>query len=167
MRLAMTGMFRARWSDAIHDEWTSAVARNRPDLTGHQLRRTRDLMDKHVPECLVTGFEGFIPGLRLPDANDRHVLAAAIMTKAGAIVTFNLKDFPADALAPFGIEAQHPDEFVEHLIDLDAPTVLDAVRRHRASLTAPSYDAETYIDIVQRQRLPRVAQWLRANSALI
>jgi len=76
MRLAMTGLFRARWTDAIHDEWMAAVLRNRPDLTEDQLRRTRDLMNQHVPECLVTGYAGFIDGLDLPDPGDRHVLAA-------------------------------------------------------------------------------------------
>jgi len=68
---------------------------------------------------------------------------------------------------PFGMEAQHPDEFAEHLIDLDAAAVLEAVRRHRVSLTRPPFDTDAYIDVIQRQRLPRVAQWPRANATLI
>lgn len=47
-------------------------------------------------------------GLALLDANDRHVLVAAIRSGASVIVTFNQTDFPIDALAPFGIEAQQP-----------------------------------------------------------
>ena len=61
-------------------------------------------MDRHVPDCLVTGYEPIIPTLTLPDPDDRHVLAAAIRCGAGSIVTFNLGDFPASALGQFDTE---------------------------------------------------------------
>lgn len=60
-----------------------------------------------------------VEGLRLPDLDDRHVVAAAIRAGAQVIVTANVKDFPAAALEPFNIEAQHPDVFIVGLIDLD------------------------------------------------
>ena len=106
MHLALTDLFRAKWSDRIHDEWTSNLLKNRPDLTAEQLAWTRTRMDAHVPEALVAGFEGLIPSLVLPDLDDRHVLAVAIHGRADVIVTKNLKHFPAAALATFGIEAQ-------------------------------------------------------------
>ncbi len=87
MQLAMTGLFRARWSAMIHDEWTRSVLRVRPDLTTEQLDRTRQLMDSHVLDAVVTGFEPLIDALELPDPDDRHVLAAAIRCGADAIVT--------------------------------------------------------------------------------
>ncbi len=77
-------------------------------------------MNAHVLDCLVTGYEDFIDGLVLPDPNDRHVLASAIRA-ANVIVTYNLDDFPRQVLDPFGIEPQHPDIFVVHLLDLDSP----------------------------------------------
>jgi len=101
VRLAMTGMFRAKWTDAIHDEWTRNLLENRPDLKPEQLNRTRKLMNTHVQDSLVTGYESLIPGLKLPDQDDRHVLAAAIRSGADVIVTFNLSDFPASALEPY------------------------------------------------------------------
>lgn len=58
LRLAVTGLFRARWSERIHDEWIQAVLRNRQDLKREQLDRTRELMDQAVPDCLVSGYEG-------------------------------------------------------------------------------------------------------------
>ena len=58
-----------------------------------KLERTRDLMNAHVRDAIVTGFEELIPSLVLPDADDRHVLAAAIRAGAQVIVTYNLKDF--------------------------------------------------------------------------
>ncbi len=114
MHLALTGLFRAKWSSDIHEEWISALLRNRPDLTRTKLERTRMLMDLHATDALVTDYQHVIPGLQLPDANDRHVLAAAIRARADVIVTINLRDFPPEALASFGIEAQHPDEFILH-----------------------------------------------------
>jgi hypothetical protein len=78
MYLALTGLFRAKWSDGGHEERISALLPNRPDLARERLDRTRMLMDKHAEDALVTGYEGLIEGLHLPDPDDRHVLAAAI-----------------------------------------------------------------------------------------
>jgi predicted nucleic acid-binding protein len=118
LRLALTDLFRARWTDRIHEEWVRSLLSQRPDLSRERLQRTRELMDRTVPDCLVTGFEELIESLDLPDSQDRHVLAAAIRAQAGVIVTYNIGDFPEDVLDSYGIEAQHPDEFVTHLYDL-------------------------------------------------
>src|SRR5437763_11557894 len=117
MHLALTGLFRARWSPDVHEEWISNLLKKRPDLTRDKLERTRMLMDKNAVDALVTGYEDLIPALHLPDPDDRHVLAAAIRGHADVIVTMNLRDFPSNAITPFRIEAQHPDEFVLHLLD--------------------------------------------------
>ena len=93
MRLALTDLYRARWTDMIHDEWTRSVLKQRPDLKATELARTRSLMDAHVRDSLVTGFEHLIPCVKLPDIDDRHVVAAAIHVGANLIVIFNLKDF--------------------------------------------------------------------------
>lgn len=138
MRLAMTGLFRARWSADVHEEWMTALLRNRPDLSREKLERTRMLMDRHAEDALVTGYEDLIEGLHLPDPNDRHVLAAAIRGRADVIVTRNVRDFPADVLGPFGVDAQHPDEFIVHLLDLAPGLVIEAARRHRESLRNPA-----------------------------
>jgi hypothetical protein len=76
MQLALTDLFRAKWTNMIHDEWIRSLLRNRPDLTQERLRRTRDLMNECVRDCIVEGFEPLIEALSLPDPDDRHVLAA-------------------------------------------------------------------------------------------
>ena len=106
MRLALTDLYRARWTDMIHDEWTRNVLKQRPDLKAEDLERTRSLMNAHVRDSLVTGFEHLIPAVELPDADDRHVVAAAIHGGASLIVTFNLKDFPSERLKPYNLAAQ-------------------------------------------------------------
>jgi cytosine/adenosine deaminase-related metal-dependent hydrolase len=101
MHLALTGIFRAHWSAEVHDEWIRNLLKNRPDLTADKLDRTRQLMDKALPDALVTGYEHLIDSVELPDRDDRHVLAAAIHCGARVIVTLNLGDFPGPALDKF------------------------------------------------------------------
>lgn len=153
MQLALTDLFQARWSDAIHDEWIRNVLANRPDIRPKSLARCRELMDRHVPDCLVTGYEPLIPTLALPDPDDRHVLAAAIHARAERIVTFNLADFPTATLASYGIEAVHPDAFIVSLWEADSPSVLDAVRLHRASLKRPPRTPAEYLATLGQCRL--------------
>lgn len=137
MHLAMTDLFRAKWTNAIHDEWMRNVLGNRSDLTKKQLERTRDLMNTNVRDCLVEGYEKLIPVLSLPDLGDRHVLAAAIRSSSSVIVTYNLKDFPSKTLKEYGVEAQHPDSFLCHLMDLSPEVVCSAIQRLRLALKYP------------------------------
>jgi predicted nucleic acid-binding protein len=167
MRLALTDLFRARWTDQIHDEWIGAVLKDRPDLQREQLERTRSLMNAHVRDCLVTGYQPLLQGLHLPDPNDRHVLAAAIRARVDVIVTFNLKDFPGELLAGFGMHAQHPDEFIAHLIDLAPGAVCAAAKRHRESLKNPPRSVEQYLDALAAQRLPETVSRLRAFADVL
>src|SRR5690349_1270660 len=76
MHLALTDLFQAKWTETIHQEWMRNVLSNRPDLMLNQLQRTRDLMNAHIRDCLIVGYEEIIPTLSLPDPNDHHVLAA-------------------------------------------------------------------------------------------
>jgi predicted nucleic acid-binding protein len=153
MFLAVPGIYRAKWSAEIHEEWISNVLLNRPDLNREKLERTRALMDMHVPDGLVTGYQKLIPGLNLPDPDDRHVLAAAIRGKASVIITNNLKDFPASELQTYDIEAQTPDEFIRHLIDLYPAEVLRAAEDHRNNLKNPSATIEEYLALLEHQGL--------------
>ena len=164
MQLALSDLFQARWTDQIHDEWTRNVAANRPDISPASLARCRKLMDEHVPDCLVTGYEALIPTLTLPDVDDRHVLAAAIYGGAGLIVTFNLSDFPASVLGQFHIEAIHPDEFVARLCDEHFDTVIHAMGIHRASLKRPAKSAAEYLTTLEQCQLPETVARLRPHA---
>lgn len=164
MRLALTGLFRARWTDRIHEEWTRNVLADRPDITAESLARCRELMDRHVPDSLVTGYEPLIPTFNLPDPDDRHVLAAAVRGGAGLIVTFNLGDFPASVLGRYHVEAIHPDEFVVRLWDESPDSVLEAARRQRAGLKRPPKTAAEYLATLAQCRLIETAARLRPHE---
>jgi len=163
MRLAITGLYRARWTNLIHEEWMRNVLRDYPDVTLEQVARTRDLMDAYVLDSIVTGHESLIESLVLPDPDDRHVLAAAIVGHADAIVTFNLKDFPAGQLHPHHVEAIHPDAFLQAQFDLSADAVCAAVKDDRESLKKWPHDADQYLDKLERGGLPGFVALLRQH----
>jgi hypothetical protein len=167
LEIAEEGVFRARWTSDIQEEWIKNLLKNRPDLLREKLERTRDLMNSAIPDCLVTGYEKFVDGLILPDANDRHVLAAAIVAKASVIVTTNLKHFPDENLAKFGIEAQHPDDFLIYQFDLAQGAVCQAIKRLRSRLKNPPMNVAEYITKLTQMQLPQFAEKLRKFAEVL
>lgn len=160
LRIALTDLYRAKWTADIHREWMTNLAKNRPDLPWPRIERRRDHMDRFVRDSLISGYERIVPTLVLPDPDDRHVLAAAIVGRADVIVTFNLADFPAVSLEPYGIEVQHPDECLQHLFDLDAERICTVVHGLRIALAKPVMSAHEYIASLTRHGLPQVAAQL-------
>jgi len=166
LQLATTGLFRAKWSDQIHEEWIAAVLEQRKDLKREQLERTRQLMDAHAYDSLVTGYETLISGLVMPDADDRYVLAAAIRGRADVIVTFNLKHFPSAAVEPYEIEIQHPDEFIGNLTDLIPQAVCAVAKTCRSRLKKPAKSVDEYLARLSEQ-LPMTVSFLTENRRLL
>jgi predicted nucleic acid-binding protein len=163
MRLALTDLFKAHWTDRIHNEWINALMRTQKH-SRESLLRAKDLMDQHVRDAKVFGYEPLIEGLNLPDPDDRHVLAAAIRCNANAIVTFNLKDFPTESLHQYDIEVIHPDDFILYQIDL-APTVCcRAFQAQRSALRNPPLNVDTFLATLQKQQLPQTVSKLREFS---
>jgi hypothetical protein len=161
LNLARTALFRARWTDLINEEWTRKLLEKNP---GNAVRvaRTLALVNRSVEDCLISGYEAVIPTLQLPDPDDRHVLAAAIVGQADLIITLNLKDFPPEQLEPFGIEVQHQDTFVAHLIGLDQEVVCAAIRQMRERYKNPPMTAAEYLDSLEKKGLTQSAGLLRA-----
>ncbi len=167
MYLAVTDVYRARWTNDIHEEWMRNVVDDHPDITRQRVERVRDLMNSNVRDCLITGYELLISSLHLPDANDRHVLAAAIQCAADVIVTFNLKDFPDETLMQYGIRAHHPDDFLTSRLELTPDVVCAAAKRQRESLRNPPKTVEEYLEALERQRLPQTVAGLRRIADLL
>lgn len=169
IRLAQAGLVQAQagWTDAIHDEWVRSALADNPALSADRLARTRTLMDEAVRDCLVTGYEDRIESLTLPDPDDRHVLAAAIHASAEVIVTFNLKDFPAVALAGYNVEAAHPDDFLCGLFDAAPGPVCAAVKRQREGLRHPPKTAEELLVTLEGQGLVQTVARLRPFVELL
>jgi len=146
VRLAIAGLYQARWSDRILDECFASLLADRPDISTVRLERTRELMNLAIPDALVTGYEHHVGRLELPDADDRHVLAAAIAGEASLIVTANLADFPPAALAKEGIEATSPDQFVHRLTVDDIEAVAEVIDQQAAHLRNPPMTTAELLD---------------------
>lgn len=164
---AQTGVFRARWSNDIHDEWIRAVQKVHPDVDPARLRRQREMMDRSVLDCVVTGYETLIPTLDLPDPDDRHVLAAAIVGKASVIVTFNESDFPPVSLAPYGIERMHPDCFLLDLDSVDPAEFMEAVGWDFSHYVKRPLTVDEYLADLTKAGIPRTAERIRARRVIL
>jgi predicted nucleic acid-binding protein len=119
LRLATEpSLYRPLWSESILLEVGAAL--EKMEYTKLQSDRRLRIMRDHFPEASVNPPANIAPSLTcIPDADDRHVLAAAICARANVIVTFNEKHFPEDCLEPYGIMRQNPDDFLIDQFHLD------------------------------------------------
>ena len=168
MSLASTGLFAAKWTRVIEAEWIESIERRRPDLKG-QLSYRRDQMREAVPDWEIEepAWRARAEGLVLPDPDDVHVLAAALVGHADCIVTANVRDFPAEVLGPFGVEIIHPDQFVVAQWDLDQLVAVAAFKRMRARWKKPLATVEDFVAALERGGMPATAQRLREAAELI
>lgn len=164
IQCAFDGLVEARWTDDIHAEWIRNLAANAPNLPVARFEATRDRIKAVLPEADVGGHAALIPTLVLPDPDDRHVLAAAIAGKASVIVTWNLRDFPATALARHGVSALSPDDFLAGLHATFPDLVIESARRAQQNLRKTIPSAEDFLSAIERQRLSTFAAILRRHG---
>jgi hypothetical protein len=168
MEVAATGIYAAKWSKAIDDEWVRNLAKNKKRAEA-DFHTRRDSMHDACPDWEVPeeGWRLIEPCLSLPDVNDRHVLAAAVAGHADSIVTINIKDFPSSILEPLGITALHPDEFLLQQLQLEPLVVLPAFKSMRTRLKNPAFTPEKFVDAMERNGLIQTAAFLGQALQLI
>jgi len=164
LSLGVAELFRPRWTNQIHDEWMRNLLANRPDLDPAKIERRRKQMDEAIDDCLVEGYEYLIPELKLPDNDDRHVLAAAIHAQAQVILTYNHRHFPPRVLAPYGMTAQHPDDFLAAVAERFSQEVCGTLEEMRARKTRPSLSQAEILRKLENQKLPKFVAALRATG---
>jgi len=153
VQIAVDRLVEARWTDEIHDEWIRNLAANTPSIPIERLQITRRLMDDALPHAMVSGYQGHIRAVTLPDPDDRHVVAAGIAGGASVILTWNLRDFPARELKKHGLRRQTPDSFLVDLYD-NAPDLIVASLAHaRRNLGKTRVSASSFVDILKNQKL--------------
>jgi hypothetical protein len=168
--LGEAGLYHPRWTREIHEEWIRNLIENRRSsgtVTREKLEARRDAMIEAIEDSLVEGYEELITTIMLPDADDRHVLAAAIKSGATLILTINLKDFPRQRLADWNITAKHPDDFTTDLLRNDQEAVLAVLREMRARRKRPPISADDFLAQLERQGLKKFVAGLRKISVEI
>jgi hypothetical protein len=133
--------------------------------TAEQTDRQVKELPTHFPEARVeVGYRNLIPAMTNSEKH-RHVLAAAVITPCEVIVTYNLKDFPEEALRPFGIEAKHPDEFLIDLYYIDGEIVVHLLHEPGSALRKPRPINEVLTSL-ETCRCTQFAQLIRQRPAL-
>lgn len=172
LSLAEAELFRLRWSDEIMDETEKAIAiilsKKDHDDAVERAAQSRNLMNQAFAEATVVKYQHHGNGIgKLPDEGDRHVIAAAIKSKANIIVTENLKDFPRRVLAKYEIEAKSSDDFIADAIDLSPMLAIDAIKRMRLRLENSEKTAEILLLDMVKTGLTEAANQLRDRVKLI
>ena len=158
LRASAIGLYRAQWTDEILEE----VRRNlvlQGRASEEQARRLVDTMHRAFPEAEVTGYAAIIERMT-NHPKDRHVLAAAVTAGAEFIVTNNLRHFPREALEPFQIEAQSPDEFLIDLFDFMPMQMARIVVDQTTALRSPPATYDDVLNSIARQA-PTFARLVR------
>ena len=153
-------LYTPKWSKHIFDEWIEVMKSK--EISEKDRNKRISIVSEAFPDALVENYEPLIDTLTLPDNKDRHVLAAAIKTNANLIVTNNLKDFPADYLASFGLSAKNADDFLSDIIDLNHETSVKAFRDLVINKKKPPYDEYEVLDILRKNGLKETADFIHA-----
>lgn len=156
LTFAQEGLFRARVTDEILDEWTRSLIRLKPHLE-ESVRHQEAAIRREFDECFVTGHQPLIAGLILPDEDDRHVLAAAIRCSAQVIVTENHKDFPPDVLDDYDVETLSADDMLANTFDLFPKGGARALRKVRQRYRDPPMTASEFLFDLTRCGLSKLS----------
>ena len=132
-----------------------------------RFRRVVFAMEATFPDAMVSGFEVLEGTLGCADPQDEHVLAAAIKAQAAAVVTANVKDFPADAFERFGIEVLHPDALLMSQAELTPNLVLTSLAEMQSSFSRPSLKAAEIAAALRRSGCDEFARFLADRTGEI
>jgi len=154
LRAAEKGLYRPLWSGRILAEAQAATEEIHPGIdAGKRFAQMREAFG----DAMVAGWEELEPAIRLPDPDDRHVVAAAAQAGAQGIITANVRDFPAAALRPLGLEAVHPDDFLLDQLDLSPPTLIQVIREQAAHTRRPPLTPRDLATLLGRAGVPGFA----------
>jgi predicted nucleic acid-binding protein len=135
LRAAAAGLYQAYWSDDILEEVRRNLV-NSGRATHEQAQRLVGVMERAFPEALVTSYQPLIDRMR-NHPKDRHVLATAVACHAQIIVTDNVRDFPAAALAPYALHVYTADTFLLMLFDSNPEQMSAIVVQQTNDLRSP------------------------------
>lgn len=162
LSLAEAGFYRIKWSEKILIETGVAIAKI--TVGKADVPKQIHVMREAFEEAMIDGFIAIEEALKqtaLQDADDAHVIAAAIHGAADIIVTDNIKDFPKEMLGQFGIEAMTADEFIADCIDLNKVAAMSAINKMRKRFNNPKYTWLALCEKAEAQELVQTATAMR------
>ena len=149
-------------TDRLLDEWQRVIVRER-HRTPEAAKKIADLIRTGFAESLLPeyAYRPRLEELDGPDPDDLHHIAAAIQARADTVLTWNLPDFPAEALAPHGIAVSPPDPYLCALLERYPEQILRTVTRMAAEKKRPPMTALDLVAKLERAGVPALAGRLR------
>lgn len=157
--IAGTGAFTPLWSERIMEEWRLAARRFGPQDEAIAIAEISSLISA-FPDATVDTSTIDQSDLHLPDPDDIHVLAAAIAGEADELLTLNVRDFPIQRLAEYGIIRRHPDEFLLETYHADSAAVREVVAKVLNTAASHGIDTNNPRSLMKKARLPRLGKAL-------
>ncbi|MFP5489939.1 MAG: putative toxin-antitoxin system toxin component, PIN family [Bacteriovoracia bacterium] len=152
--LATYDLFQPVWSEKILQELYFALKKLPKTERVKLITRLKEVFpDALIEQLPETGT------IHLPDEDDLHIVACALASNAATIITFNLKDFPADELAP--IKAISPDDFCLNLLEQNDLMGIKAITIHWRGYQNPKISWEEYTARLNRARLHKLSRKLK------
>lgn len=159
--VAARGVFTPLWSARILEEWARAAARL-GDGFEDMARGEIALLKARWPDAEVVYPDQLEAGLHLPDPDDTHVLAAAIVGKADVLLTMNLKDFPTRTVSAHGVVRRDPDGMLREMFAEHPEAVGQVAENVRQVAEQLSGEVQEMRKLMKKARLPRLAKALVA-----
>jgi predicted nucleic acid-binding protein len=166
LMLALTedGVHDVIWTQALLAEWERVIVREQRRSAASAAAITSAIRehfaDSEVPESAYAHLIKQMPG---KDSDDRVHMAAAVAGHAIAIVTWNLADFPAEALACHGVRVCTPDDYLSDLLDVWPGELLATVVRMAGEKRRPPMTPSALADSLSKAGIPAFAQRLQAT----
>lgn len=160
LRAAEAEIYQIYFSQEILEGATRNLVKNGRMTDAKALRFQKELK-KNFPEAMVEVPSHLVAAMT-NDLSDRHVVAAAIVAKAAVIVTSNLRDFPLEALAPWGIEALHPDDFLVYLDEHFPEKMFQVIQQQSEDLENPPVNVAQLLNKLEKNnKVPNFARTIR------
>ena len=160
LTFAEDAFFQPVWSEQIMSEVRTHLNNVWNDVPQTAVDRYLDAINQAFPDSMVQGWERHVYGIQLPDANDCHVLAAAIESGATIIVTENLRDFPMAQIRRYGVTAMDSDTFLSERFAEDPHDAYAAISRLIGAKQHPPRTMDEEINTLQRLGMHKFAQRL-------
>jgi hypothetical protein len=157
--VARAGVFEPQWSPRVLEEWARATLKIGPEAEVFA-RGEIALLNAAWPRAEIIPNPGLQARLWLPDANDIHVLSAAITGSADSIMTVNAKDFPRNILAEEGLTRIDPDSYLYQVWQASPEVVSSVAEGVLATARKLSGENWQMRNLFKKARLPRIGKAL-------
>lgn len=158
---AQAGLFEARWSERILEEWARATAKLGPEQEVWA-RGEIAALGVAFPHAIVRYDAAQERAFWLPDPADIHVLTAAAVGSCDGILTMNAKDFPKNILGDEALLRWDPDGFALILLEEAPDQVRGVAVRVLAEANRLSPEPWTMRALMKKARMPRFGKALEA-----